>query len=291
MWHEIINFVPLFEPQYSLLMENKTIIVPHDFTSVADNALNHAVNTAKITGAQIVLLHVVAKEKAIAEAEEKLNAIIKNASSEVAIKPAVRVGNIFDDIGDYASEVKADLIFMGTHGATGWQHITGSHALKVITHSTVPFIVVQEKGIKETGYDDIVVPLDLNKETKQKLAYVANIATYFKSRVHIITPDESDEFLRHQVKANIQFAVKFFHERGIEVTTKVAPTSGFDKEVVKHAVSLDADLIAIMNLNRNNMLGVITASHEQYILTNDAQIPTLIVNPVEGKYGSSVLFS
>jgi nucleotide-binding universal stress UspA family protein len=279
------------EPQYSLLMEKKTIIVPHDFTSVADNALAHAINTAKATGAEIYLLHVVAKEKSSSEAQEKLQAVIDALKTDIAITPVVRVGNIFDDIGDYASEAKADLIFMGTHGAHGWQHITGSHALKVITHSTVPFIVVQEKSIKETGYDDIVVPLDLNKETKQKLAYVANIATYFKSRVHLITPDETDEFLRHQVKANIQFAVKFFHERGIEVTTKVAPNSGFDKEVVKHAVSLDADLIAIMNLNRNNMLGVITASHEQYILTNDAQIPTLIVNPVEGKYGGSVLFS
>lgn len=272
-------------------MEKKTIIVPHDFTAIADNALAHALNTAKATNAAIYLLHVVAKEKASAEAQEKLQAIIDGLQTDIPVIPVVRVGNIFDDIGDYASEAKADLIFMGTHGAHGWQHITGSHALKVITHSTVPFIVVQEKGIKETGYDDIVVPLDLNKETKQKLAYVANIATYFNSRVHLITPDETDEFLRHQVKANIQFAVKFFHERGIEVTTKVAPNSGFDKEVVKHAVSLDADLIAIMNLNRNNMLGVITASHEQYIITNDAQIPTLIVNPVEGKYGGSVLFS
>jgi nucleotide-binding universal stress UspA family protein len=272
-------------------MEKKTIIVPHDFTTVADNALNHAINTARITGAEIYVLHVVAKEKAIAEAEAKLKKLVGGISTDIALHPVVRVGNIFDDIGDFASEVHAELIFMGTHGQHGWQHITGSHALKVITHSTVPFIVVQEKGIKESGYDDIVVPLDLNKETKQKLAYVANIATYFKSRVHVITPDESDEFLRHQVKANIQFAVKFFQERGIVVTTKVAPNSGFDKEVVKHAVSLDADLIAIMNLNRNNMLGVITASHEQYILTNDAQIPTLIVNPVEGKYGGSVLFS
>ena len=273
-------------------MEKKTIIVPHDFTSVADNALHHAINTARISGAEIHLLHVVSKEKGIAEAKSKLEQVISGAAaSDLVMHPEVRVGNIFDDIGDFASEVHAELIFMGTHGQHGWQHITGSHALKVITHSTVPFIVVQEKPIKETGYDDIVVPLDLNKETKQKLAYVANIATYFKSRVHIITPDESDEFLRHQVKANIQFSVRFFQERGIEVTTKVAPNSGFDKEVVKHAVSLDADLIAIMNLNRNNMLGVITASHEQYILTNDAQIPTLIVNPVEGKYGGSVLFS
>jgi nucleotide-binding universal stress UspA family protein len=271
-------------------MEKKNILVPHDFTSVADNALNHALNTAAFANAKIYLLHVVPKEKNVAEATEKLKAVIASLSKKNEVEPVVKVGNIFDDIGDYATEINADLIFMGTHGQHGWQHITGSHALKVITHSTVPFIVVQEKGIKETGYDDIVVPLDLNKETKQKLAYVANIAAYFKSRVHIITPEESDEFLRHQVKANIQFSVKFFHERGIEVTTKVTSNSGFDKEVVKHAIALEADLIAIMNLNRNNMLGVITASHEQYILTNEAQIPTLIVNPVEGKYGS-VLFS
>lgn len=272
-------------------MEKKIILVPHDFTSMADNALHHAIRVAKTAGAEVHLLHIVGKEKGIKEAEEKLAEICAANGNEVSLIPMVRVGNIFDDIGDVASELHAELIIMGTHGQHGWQHITGSHALKVITHSSVPFIVVQSRGIKESGYDDIVVPLDLNKETKQKLAYVANIATYFKSRVHIITPDESDEFLRHQVKANIQFAIKFFHERGIDVTTKVAPTSGFDKEIVKHAVSIEADLIAIMNLNRNNMLGVITANHEQYIITNDAEVPTLIVNPVEGKYGSSVLFS
>lgn len=272
-------------------MHKKTIIVPHDFTSVADNALSHAITVAKTTKAEIQVLHIVSKEKNIKEAEAKLDEICSTRSEDdVTLVPIVRVGNIFDDIGDLAAEHHAELIIMGTHGLHGWQHITGSHALKVITHSSVPFIVVQERGIKE-GYNDIVVPLDLNKETKQKLAYVANIATYFKSRIHVITPDETDEFLRHQVKANIQFAIKFFHERGIDVTTKVAPSSGFDKEIVKHAVSLEADLIAIMNLNRNNMLGVITANHEQYILTNDAQIPTLMINPVEGKYGGSVLFS
>lgn len=271
-------------------MKNKLFIVPHDFTNVADNALDHALATAKLVDAKIYLLHVVSKEKEIAQAEKQLIELIEKKAAPVELIPAVRVGTIFEDIGDFASEIHADLIFMGTHGQHGWQHITGSHALKVITHSTVPFVVVQEKGIKETGYDDIVVPLDLNKETKQKLAYVANLATYFKSRVHLIMPDESDEFLKHQVKANIQFAQKFFEERNIEVTAKMVSTSGFDKEVVKLAVQLDADLIAIMNLNRNNLFGVITASHEQYIITNDAQIATLIVNPIESKYGSSVLF-
>jgi len=271
-------------------MKNKTFIVPHDYTTVADNALDHAIATAVIVDARIFILHVVSKDKEIPEAETRLKALITARNSSIELIPVVRVGSIFEDIGDFASEHHADLIFMGTHGRHGWQHITGSHALKVITHSTVPFVVVQEKGIKSTGYDDIVVPLDLNKETKQKLAYVANLATYFKSRVHIVTPDETDEIFRQQVKVNIQFAQRFFAERNIEITTTIAPANGFDKEVVKHAIHLDADLIAIMNLNRNNLLGAITANHEQYILTNDAQIPTLIINPIENPYGSSVIF-
>jgi nucleotide-binding universal stress UspA family protein len=272
-------------------MDKKTFIVPHDFTAVADVALEHAIATAKPLGAQVFILHVVSKEKNTSEAEEKLAKIIENqAKSGVDLIPSVRVGTIFDDIGEFAAEHHAELIFMGTHGAHGWQHIMGSHALKVITNSNVPFIIVQEKGVKETGYDDIVVPMDLHKETKQKLAIVANLAQYFNSRVHVITPDESDEFLRHQVNANIKFAKKFFSDKGISVTATLAPSSGFDKEVVKHAVNIDADLIAIMNLNRKNFLGTITANYEQYIITNDAKIPALVVNPVDlNPYGSSFL--
>lgn len=272
-------------------MKSKNFIVPHDFTNVANIALEHAIATAKPLGAEIYLLHVVAKNKDIAAAELKLSDIIATFSSEVKIIPTVRVGNIFDGIGDYAAEQHAELIFMGTHGTHGWQHLTGMNALKVVTHSSVPFVIVQEKTVKETGYDDIVVPLDLNKETKQKLAVVANIATYFNSKVHVITPEEKDEFLNHQVKANIQFAKKYFTERGIEVTATIVPSSGFDKEVVKHAVNINADLIAIMNLNKNNMLGVLTASHEEYIITNEAQIPALIVNPIEGLNTLSVDFN
>jgi nucleotide-binding universal stress UspA family protein len=272
-------------------MKTKTFIVPHDFTVVSNVALGHAIATASLLNADIFLLHVVGKNKEINTAEAKLQGVISRLETKVKITPYVRVGAVFKDIGDFAAEHHAELIFMGTHGAHGWQHLTGMNALKVITHSIVPFVVVQEKTPKETGYNDIVVPLDLNKETKQKLAVVANIARYFKSKVHVVTPEESDEFLKHRVKGNILFAQKYFIERGVSVTTTAVPSVGFDKEVVKHAVSVDADLIAIMNLNKNNLLGVLTATHEEYIITNDAQIPALIVNPIEGANTLSVDFN
>ena len=272
-------------------MRTKNFIVPHDFTDVADIALEHAIATAKPLGAEIYLLHVVSKQKDIAAAENKLNAIIEALNTDVKIVASVRLGNIFEDIGDFASEHHAELIFMGTHGAQGWQHLTGMNALKVITHSSVPFVIVQEKTPKETGYDDIVVPLDLNKETKQKLAIVANIAKYFKSRVHVLTPDESDEFLKKQVKANILFAKKYFEERDIEVTATVIESSGFGKQVVAHAKETGADLIAIMNLNKNSIFGSLMANHEEYVITNDARIPALIMNPIEGSFSFSADFN
>lgn len=274
-------------------MSNKSFIVPHDFSEVADNALSHAITTAKVVEAKIYLLHVVSKNKEIIEAENKLKEIIKKFEAEnVEIIPKVRLGNIFDDIGDFAAEHHAELIFMGTHGASGWQHIAGSHALKVITNSSVPFIIVQrETQIGSTGYDDIVVPLDLHRETKQKLAIVASMATYFKSRVHVVTPNEVDEFLKNKVSANVLFAKRFFEERGIEMTVTVAPSSGFDKEVVKIAIEKDADLISIMNLNKNNLfVGAFGSNYEQYMITNDAKIPILVVNPMDTPYGASVLF-
>jgi nucleotide-binding universal stress UspA family protein len=273
-------------------MPTKTFIVPHDFTAVADIALQHAIATAKPLGAEIQVLHVVSKDTQIPEALAQLENIIGKFEQEgVLLKPNVRIGSIFEDIGAFAAEHQAELIVMGTHGAHGWQHITGSHALKVVTSSQVPFIIVQEKAVKATGYDSIVVPMDLHKETKQKLSIVANLAQYFKSKVHVVTPDESDEFLRHQVRSNITFSEGFFKDRGIEMTSALVPSSGFDKEVVKYAVSVDADLIAIMNLQRNNLFSALTSNHEQYIITNDALIPTLIVNPIHLGSDYSNMFS
>lgn len=277
-------------------MTKKKFIVPFDFTDVAESAVEHAMVTAQVIGADVHLLHVVAKKEAIQAAKTKLADSISKLSEAhkemgVEIISHVRVGNIFDDIAEFALEIGAELIFMGTHGAHGWQHITGSHALKVVTNSPTPFIIVQEARINESGYDDIIVPLDLHKETKQKLTLVANMAKYFNSRVHVVIPDESDEFLQHTVKANIIFANKFFGERGIEVTTTLAPAKDFDKEVVEHAVKVNADLIAIMNIQKNQLLGVFGASHEQYMITNEAKIPVLVVNPINATNTYQAIFT
>ena len=271
------------------------ILVPTDFTRVADNAIGHAMVLAKHIGGEVFLLHVVPKQNEVDEARRKLDmetGRAKALDASVPVHKLVRVGSIFDDIGDAAAEIDATLIVMGTHGMRGMQFITGSNALRVITSSNVPFIVVQERPIKADGYNSIVVPLDLHKETRQKLTAVADMAKYFKSKVHLITPSENDEFLHKQLVNHIKFANQYLDERGIEHDATIADedSGDFVKAVVKHAIAVDADVLAIMNLAQGNIFGLMGVPYEQEVITNQAQIPVMCMNPRETGTGGGWSF-
>lgn len=276
-------------------MKKTKILVPTDFTTVADSALQHAIIIAGSTGDEIVLLHVVDKQSKVEDAKDKLDAIASKAmgACDVNISSAVRIGKIFDDIGDAASEVGARIIVMGTHGVKGIQHLTGSYALRVITHSKVPFIIVQEK-LPLHGFDDIVLPLDLSQETKQKLAISVEIAHYFDSKIHLIVPNETDKYLVNTLKRNLLYAKKYLKKREISFTTNVGQNidGNFSTDVVTFSKDIQADLIAIMNLQENSLFGLFGSTYEQQMITNKEQIPVLIVNPSDVSVGGGAgLFS
>lgn len=275
-------------------MKKQIILVPHDFSKVAECAVNNATTIAKTINGEIRLLHVISSSKQENEVKEKLNKIASDIQNDTGVptEGIVKEGNIFEDIGDVAKNIGVKLIIMGTHGVKGLQHLTGSHALKVITHSEVPFIVVQEKQVRR-GYENIVLPLDLAKETKQKLSITVDMAKYFNSKVHLIAPLVTDEFLYNTIQRNLTFAKHYLEENNIPYDTKIADEKGnFVKQIIKYAVSIDADLITIVNTHGSD-LDFFASTDEQHLITNEPQIPVMCVNPASNLFvsGGSVLFS
>ena len=160
------------------------------------------------------------------------------------------------------------------------QRYMGSYAMKVIMNSNVPFIIVQNKGADVNGYDNIVMPLDLRSETKQKLGYVTEISKHFNSTVHLIFQYEEDEFLRKKIGGNIIFAKKYLADHNVSFTTHVADDNDIADEIIRFSLEKNADLIAIMN-EQDGFLDTLlsSSSREQVLITNQAQIPVLILNP------------
>jgi nucleotide-binding universal stress UspA family protein len=271
-----------------------TILVPTDFSTVAECAITHAIGIAsRQIECRIILLNIVAKEKETSESEKNLKATIEKFSlpSNVHITGITRVGSIFDAIGNFASENDAKLILMGTHGVKGMQHIMGSYAVKVITNSKVPFIVVQERKFRD-GYKNILLPMDFSKETKQKLSMTISVAKSFGSKVHIFYPLASDEHFKQTVANNVALAKNELRQNKIEFDVQEINASGaFVKNMLAYAAAQDIDLIAVVNSQESGFPEIFAGTDERTIITNDAQIPVLIVNPVKSGYGSSVLFS
>lgn len=267
------------------------ILVPTDYSAVGECALMHALKIASVIKGKVTLLHVVAKENDLATNQEKVEKLAAEAAqkSGIAVTGLVTVGNIFDDIGGIANKIRAQFIFMGTHGAKGLQKVTGSYALRVITNSEVPFVVVQKQGPADHGYSKIVMPLDLTKESVQQMRFAAALAKYFDSEIHILGEKHSDSILRSKVKTNIVVAYKYLKKEGVKAVAEIAKgNKSFDKEVLAYASSIQADLISIVNV-QDSILSMF-GGFEQNIIANSLQIPALIVNPrVTTKTGGFLL--
>lgn len=271
-------------------MENQTaenvILVPYDFTEVADCAVNHAISMAKVLNFEVRLFHVTSKEDPAAsqsERTEKLEALAGKLQEThgIVVKYLIKEGNIFKDIANAALYTGSKFVVMGTHGKKGFQHIAGSYAMKVITKSTVPFIVVQNKPISADGYKDIVITIDDTSESKQKIKWAVNIAQMFNSTVHIISPNEKDELLGSKIKLNLNQIKSVFEKNSIPFTdTKPKEAGGnFAKHVIAYSKEQNADLIVIMTNPDQLLPNFVLGKWDEQILFNDAEIPVMCVNP------------
>ena len=178
------------------------IIVPTDFSEPASKALAYAIGLAQKTKASLHILHVnqVAMVDATMPAEtyqvfvneiesatsEAFNEIeqtmLKAADLEYTFKSTY--GYVSEEICDYALQQEADLIIMGTTGASGVAEIlVGSNAASTVAKSPVPVI---PKQLGFTDYTRIVYATDYNEPEFPALMRLIFFAELFDCRLDVI---------------------------------------------------------------------------------------------------------
>ena len=136
------------------------ILVPTDFSSYAQEALDYALKLAKRLDARVCIMHayllpVAGWEGAWAfpgdvisqleaESRAKLDASLKNACETLPGTTATFYsGDPRDGVLKAALDLKADLIVMGTHGRRGLSRaIMGSVTEFVLRHASCPVLAV-----------------------------------------------------------------------------------------------------------------------------------------------------
>ncbi len=168
----------------------KTILVPTDYSDVASNALQYAVELAKFSSkgveahkAQLILMHayqvpvpsgevpvmMITPRELEKENQNRIKKLEKEITRQVEgkikIESVVRAGFTVDEIMDVIKEKKADLVVMGVTGTgKASELLIGSHTTSLIKQTQTPVLVIPkdarykeiEKIVLAYNYDEVV---------------------------------------------------------------------------------------------------------------------------------------
>ena len=172
------------------------------------------------------------------------------------------------------------LVYLGTHGKVGLQHLTGSFALRVITSSEAPTVVVQKRPL-DHGYKKIVLPITSEAGPHEKTKWAVFIAKMFGATIHIFrTAEASDD-----VYKAVRHVAEYFEKNGVNYVERSAEkNSNFAKQVIDYSTANNADLIMIMTDPDKSFTSYILGRYDEEIIFNTSQIPVMCVNPRKFNY-------
>jgi nucleotide-binding universal stress UspA family protein len=117
---------------------------------------------------------------------------------------SVRQGPVAAEIVEEAAALAADLVVMGTHGRSGFEHLMlGSVTEKVLRKAPCPVLTVGWPGgagapLEFAALRHIVCPIDFSECSQEALAYALSLAERAKARLTVVNVIEwPDAELRH----------------------------------------------------------------------------------------------
>lgn len=273
------------------------IIVPIDFSEQSLIALKQSYNIARFSKAELLLIYVIDedfletlehlfKDQAYEDpvkdqAKQRLDKLAREVEKEtgLTVNTTIRKGKIYEEIVSVANEVNASFIIMGTHGAQGIKKkFIGSNAARVIKEAHCPVITIKGKE-HHRGCEKILLPLDLTKETKEKVVKAVELARFFNSTIYVLSILESDdEFISGRLSRQMEQVKSYIEQYNIPVVTEVIRADDVPASVIEYSKKINADLIVIMTQQEVYWVEMFIGFAAQEII-NSSEIPVLCIRP------------
>jgi nucleotide-binding universal stress UspA family protein len=286
------------------------ILIPVDFEKQSLQAIEQSFSLAHTILAEITLLYVHEpsgifssifsddqKSEILILINERLAEIAGKAalSSGVTVNYRIEKGKIYSKIIDVAKEINAQFIVMGTHSSDQESEQgkrVGSNTSKVVRSAKCPVITVNGNHI-HSGCRNILLPLDLTKESRQKVTLGIEIARYYHAGIKVVSA-----FLTKNEKAEAgrlyqqgEQVVDFIASAGIDCSFEVIEMKDDEKTfvpaILKYAEQQgDIDLIIILTTQEVGLVEYFVGSTSQdFIRLSDT--PVMSIHPKDLTVGSS----
>lgn len=279
----------------------KGIIVGTDFSESSINALKHATTIADKAKCDITLIWAqtpgttlgimsenvkeyteLAKEKLekIAEDHKTLMPKGKNIITKIIY------GKVSTVLAQEAEETGADLVVVGAHGISGEEeYFIGNNAYRTVMAVNCPVLTIRNKTKVSRALTDILVPIDLSEETRQKLPIAVKFAKLFAAKIHVLGLYTSpNRELRQLVDSYIYTVERYLKTKNVRYQIYKRESYHITQTTVEFAKEIDANLIVTMTEQSSDVSGIWLGAQARE-LVNNCCFPVLSVTATD-IYGS-----
>lgn len=286
-----------------MIHHTNKILVPTDFSEQCTIALEQSYNLAREYNAEITLLYVIEDGGMLSKLFSKeqhedmriniqyqldlLAAEVEN-KSKITVNTLIAKGVIYEKIAEVADLINATMIIMGTNGGEGLKkRFIGSNALRVARESKIPVITIKGKHHRN-GCKNIVLPLDLTKQTREKVGKAIELSKLFHgAAIRVVSVlFTTDEFLVNRLTRQLGQVKAFLEKEGVECTAEIIKSikskETLAQNILEYANQVDGDLIMIMTQQEVEFTKYFIGSAAQEII-HHSTIPVMSITPVERK--------
>lgn len=235
----------------------KKILVPTDFSILADFAIHYALKLAKIVDASIVLYHSfipfesgfyplaqsnienLEEEKNLMSRLAEMRCHILKTNSDIPILVHVDRGPGRNPLIKFCKRNQIDLIVMGTNGASGLKEtVVGSFTADVMVKASCQVLAIPPK-CKFKMPKKITYASDYIQKDNKVIQSLSELNSFFHAKINILHVDENEltsesenAFNKYKIKMEKQFKdllFSFQHTRGKDAAETILQKSQTDK--------------------------------------------------------------
>ena len=272
----------------------KKIIVPIDFSKHSEYALKAAAKLAKKHDAQLLALHMLEMsdtmltttdgeqyQKAVfflKLAEQQFETFLeKPYLKDIKVVPIVKHFKVFSEVNDVAKKENADMIVMGSHGASGFKEFfVGSNTERVVRNAEIPVLVVKHELVN-TDFDQVLFATDFDEENLQPYLKASRLFEKLGSELTLLYVNLPNERFKSSVEIENIIAKFLMAAHGnLDKLNCVAYHADYTVEegILNYANKMGADLIAIPTHGRKGVTHFFAGSIGEDI-ANHSELPVI----------------
>lgn len=256
----------------------KRVLIPTDFSNVADNAIEYALGLPREVVQEVLLFHAEAK---LGENFKKLNKQVNQLSEKFRVE-IINSEKPFssEQINEIIRSRFIDFMIMGTSGDEGSiiKRLFGNHTSSVIDDLMCPFIAVpvsyKEKGISKIGYASDLT--DIDDEMKDVIAF-AKVFNAHVEVLHVVPvyPDLYDTEKVDIEKVVEQMKIKYGYSKIQYAIEETFGDNKIRKGIEQFAEHYHPDLLVMFHQKREGIDKLINSSSTENLITH-LEVPLLV---------------